>query len=74
LLEEQINIIFGELSEFDDFEYYMKCVAKMRMKIQKEIVSDKQYRKRPIVFQLGMGEDKEKHDVTSTNIRFDEKL
>ncbi len=35
LLEEQINIIFGELSEFDDFEYYMKCVAKMRMKIQK---------------------------------------
>jgi hypothetical protein len=38
-----------------------------------EIVSGKRSRECPIVFQLRMGEDKEKHDVTSTNIRFDEK-
>jgi hypothetical protein len=38
-----------------------------------EIINGKQYRECVVVFQLEMGEDKEKHDVTFTNIKFDEK-
>jgi hypothetical protein len=54
LLEEQIdNIIFGQLSNYEDFENDMKCVVKYDNMWNEAF--NKQSRKYVVVFQLGKG-------------------
>jgi hypothetical protein len=70
LLEEQIdNIIFGQLSNYEDFENDMKCVVKYDNMWNEAF--NKQSRKYVVVFQLGKGNDKEAQGITNAHNKVD---
>jgi predicted transcriptional regulator len=71
-LEEQIdNIIFGQLSNYEDFENCMKCVVKDDNMWNEAF--NKQSGKCLVVFQLGKGNDKEAQGITNAHNKVDVK-
>jgi hypothetical protein len=60
LLEEQINIIYGELSNSKDFEDWIQFVLEEEER-RNEIFLGKQAIKLPHIFQLGLEKQKKKN-------------